>query len=383
MIKDLIKKEAARQKKSLSLIPSENYASQAVMAAVGSPLMNKYAEGYPHKRYYNGNAIVDQVEDEVRKLALKVFRLSPKQWGANVQAHSGSPANLAAYSGILTLGDKIMAMSLSEGGHLTHGSPVSLTSKLFQFKHYGVKEDGYLDYDAILRLAKEFQPKLIVCGFTAYTRTVDFKKFREIADAVGAKLMADVSHIAGLIAGGAHPSPFPYADVVTFTTHKTLRGPRGAVIIARSEFMDGINKALFPGMQGGPHLHTIAGIGVALEEALKPSFKTYAKQVVKNAKALARELKKLGYTLVSGGTDNHLMLVDLRPQGITGGEAANLLEKHGLVVNKNSIPHDPAKPWNPNGIRLGTPAATTRGMKEKDMIKLAQKIHVCLSKAKK
>lgn len=381
-IKNLIKKEIARQKKTLSLIPSENYASKAVMAAVGSPLMNKYAEGYPHKRYYNGNDIVDQVEDEVRRLALKAFKLDATKWGANVQAHSGSPANLAAYTGMLQMGDKIMAMSLSEGGHLTHGSPVSLTSKLFKFQHYGVNADGYLDYDEILRLAKEFQPQLIVCGFTAYTRTVEFKKFREIADAVGAKLMADVSHIVGLIVGGAHPSPFPYADVVTFTTHKTLRGPRGAVIIARAELIDGINKALFPGMQGGPHLHSIAGIGVAFEEALTPSFKTYAKQIVKNAKALAKELTKLGYTLVSGGTDNHLMLVDLRPQGITGGDAANMLEKHGLVVNKNSIPHDPAKPWKPNGIRLGTPAATTRGMKEKDMIKLARKIHEILSKKK-
>lgn len=381
-IQTLIKKEVARQKKSLSLIPSENYASKAVMAAVGSPLMNKYAEGYPFKRYYNGNGVVDQLEDQVRVLALKAFKLDPKRWGANVQAHSGSPANLAAYTGTLQIGDKIMAMSLAEGGHLTHGSPVSLTSKLFQFKHYGVKEDGYLDYESIMAMAKEYQPKLIVCGFTAYTRTVDFKKFRDIADAVGAKLMADVSHIAGLIVGGAHPSPFPYADIVTFTTHKTLRGPRGAVIIAKAELIDGINKALFPGMQGGPHLHTIAGIGVALEEALKPAFKKYAKQIVKNAKVLAGELKKLGYTLVSGGTDNHLMLVDLRPQGMTGGDAANLLEKHGLVVNKNSIPHDPAKPWNPNGIRLGTPAATTRGMKEKDMIKLARKIHEILKKGK-
>lgn len=382
MIKDLIKKEIARQKKTLSLIPSENYASKAVMAVVGSPLMNKYAEGYPHKRYYNGNGIVDQMEDEVRQLALKAFKLDPKQWAANVQPHSGSPANLAAYLGTLKMGDRILAMSLSEGGHLTHGSPVSVTSKLFQFKHYGVGTDGYLDYDDILRLTKEFQPQLIVCGFTAYPRTIDFKKFREIADAVGAKLMADVSHIAGLIVGGAHPSPFPYADIVMFTTHKTLRGPRGAVLISRTELIDGINKALFPGMQGGPHLHSIAGIGVALEEALKPSFKTYAKQIVKNAKALAGELKKLGYTIVSGGTDNHLMLVDLRPQGITGGEAANMLEKHGLVVNKNSIPYDPGKPWNPSGIRLGTPAATTRGMKEKDMIKLARRIHEILSKKK-
>lgn len=382
MIKDLIKKEIARQKKTISLIPSENYASKAVMAAVGSPLMNKYAEGYPHKRYYNGNGIVDQMEDEVRQLALKAFKLDPKQWAANVQPHSGSPANLAAYLGTLKMGDRILAMSLSEGGHLTHGSPVSVTSKLFQFKHYGVGADDLLDYDEILRLTKEFQPQLIVCGFTAYPRTIDFNKFREIADAVGAKLMADVSHIAGLIVGGAHPSPFPYADIVMFTTHKTLRGPRGAVLISRTELIDGINKALFPGMQGGPHLHSIAGIGVALEEALKPSFKTYAKQIVKNAKALAGELKKLGYTIVSGGTDNHLMLVDLRPQGITGGEAANMLEKHGLVVNKNSIPYDPGKPWNPSGIRLGTPAATTRGMKEKDMIKLARRIHEILSKKK-
>ncbi len=382
MIKNLIKKEIARQKKSLSLIPSENYVPKAIRAVLATELVNKYAEGYPGKKYYNGNEVIDAIENEVKSLALKAFKLDPEKWGANVQPHSGSPANLAAYTGTLQLGDRIMGMSLADGGHLTHGSPVSLTSKLFKFRHFGVDEKGFLDYDDILRIAREFKPQLIVCGFTAYPREVDFKRFRKIADEVGAKLMADISHIAGLVVGGAHQSPFPYADVVTFTTHKTLRGPRGAIIIAKKELITGIDKALFPGMQGGPHMHTIAAIGMTLEEAMKPAFKKYAGQIVKNAKALAGEFMRLGMSVSTGGTDNHLLLVDMTPFGMTGGQAADLLERHGLVVNKNMIPHDPRKPWDPSGIRLGTPAATTRGMKEKDMIKLARKIQGILSKKK-
>ena len=382
MIRDLIKKETERQKKTLTLIPSENYVSKAVREAEGSILINKYAEGYPGKRYYNGNKVVDEMENRARGLVLKAFKLSSKEWSVNVQPHSGSPANLAAYLGTLQLGDKIMAMSLAHGGHLTHGHSVSWTGKLFKFKHYGVNDDGLLDYDEIERLAKEFRPKLIVCGFTAYSRAIDFKRFRAIADSVGAKLMADISHICGLVVGGAHPSPFPYADIVTSTTHKTLRGPRGAFIVSRNPLGEGIDKAVFPGLQGGPHLHTIAAIGVALEEALTPKFRAYAKQIVKNAKALAEELLHLGMKIISGGTDNHLMLIDMTPLGLTGAEAANRLEAEGIIVNKNSIPNDPNRPWNPSGIRLGTPAATTRGMKEKDMIKLARKIHSVLSKKK-
>lgn len=386
MIKKLIKKETRRQRKVINLIPSENYASGAVLAALGSSLVNKYAEGYAHKRYYFGNQAIDKVEDEVKNLVYEVFKISSKKYSVNVQPYSGSLANLAAYLGAVGVDGKILAMSLAHGGHLTHGHPVSWTGKLFNFKHYGVNENGFIDYAEVLKIAKKFKPKLIVCGATAYPRKLDFKKFRRIADNVGAYLMADIAHIAGLIAGGAHSSPFPYADIVTTTTQKTLRGPRGAVIIAKrrssidhSLLAENIDKAVFPGLQGGPQMHTIAAIGVCLEEALKPGFKKYAKQIVINAKALAEELKRLGCKLISGGTDNHLMLIDVTPLGLTGKTAGEKLEKAGIIVNKNAIPFDNRKPWDPSGIRLGTPAVTTRGMKEKDMVKIAKAIYKILS----
>lgn len=395
MIKKLIQKETARQKKVINLIPSENYVSKNVLAALGSPLTNKYAEGYPFKRYYQGVAIIDQIESLTQKLALKVFKLSSKKWDVNVQPYSGSIANLGAYFGALEPGDKIMGLSLAHGGHLTHGHSVSKTSKIFSFSQYGVGANGYLDYEEISKMAQEFRPKLIVIGATAYPRKFDFKKFGQIANSVGALLMADIAHIAGLIAGGVHPSPFPYADIVTTTTQKTLRGPRGAIIFSKKlanidrrlkanphwqTLSENINKAIFPGLQGGPQMHTIAAIGVCLEEALKPSFKKYAKQVVANAKALATELKRLGFKLISGGTDNHLMLIDVTPLGLTGKVAGERLERAGIIVNKNMIPYDTRKPWDPSGIRLGTPAVTTRGIKEKDMIKIARKIHKVLTK---
>lgn len=386
-IKNLIQKKIRKQAKVINLIPSENIVSKNVLAALGSPLTNKYAEGRSHQRYYFGNAVIDEIEDRTVELVYKVFKISSQKWGVNVQPYSGSIANLAAYLGAVPLGGKILAMSLSHGGHLTHGHAVSWTGKLFNFKHYGVGPDGYLDYDEILKKAHAFRPKLIVCGATAYPRRLDFKKFRNIADQVGALLMADISHIAGLVAGGAHPSPFPHAAIVTTTTQKTLRGPRGAIIISakrqtkneKETLAEKIDKAVFPGLQGGPQMHTIAAMGVCLEEALRPSFKKYAKQVVANAKALAGELQRLGLKVISGGTDNHLMLVDVTSLGLSGKEAGERLEKHGIIVNKNMIPFDMRKPWDPSGIRLGTPAVTTQGMKEKDMVKIAKKIKQILS----
>jgi len=348
------------------------------LSALGSELTNKYAEGKSHQRYYFGCGVVDRIEDEVKKLVYKVFKISPAKYGVNVQPHSGSIANLACYLGVLNLGDKVLAMSLEHGGHLTHGHKTSWTGKLFKFEHYGVGRDGFIDYKKIAGRAKKFKPKLVVAGNSAYPGKLDFKKFRKIADSVGALLMADISHIAGLIVGGAHSSPFPYADVVTTTTHKTLRGPRGAIIIAKKELADKIDKAVFPGLQGGPHLHTIAAIGVCLEEALRPSFKKYAKQIVKNARTLAKELKKFGFKVIIGGTDNHLMLVDVTPLGLGGKEAGEKLERAGIIVNKNTIPHDKRSPQNPSGIRLGTPTVTTQGMKEKDMKIIAQKIYKVL-----
>lgn len=416
---NLIKKEVARQKKIINLIPSENYASKDVLAALGSPLTNKYAEGKSHQRYYFGNEVVDQIEDRVKELVYKIFKISRKNWEVNVQPYSGSIANLAAYIGSVGLDGRILAMSLEHGGHLTHGHHVSLTGQLFKFEHYGVNKSGWIDYDEVAKIAKKFKPQLVVCGATAYPRKLDFKKFRKIADSVvypairgpdgpsgprreqnrrGAMLMADISHIAGLIVGEAHPSPFPYADIITTTTHKTLRGPRGAIIITRKSeiqnpksekirkpkklenLADQIDKAVFPGLQGGPQLHTIAAIGVALEEALQPSFKKYVKQVVANAKMLAVELKRLGFKIVSGGTDNHLMLVDVSPLGLTGKQAGKRLEDAGIIVNKNIIPYDPRKPWDPSGIRLGTPAITTQGMKEEEMVRIARKICEVLTK---
>lgn len=380
-IKDLIKKEVIRQKKVINLIPSENYVSKNVLAALGSPLTNKYAEGRSHQRYYFGTNVVDEIEDKVQELTYKVFKISSTVYDVNVQPYSGSIANLAIYLGTLKLGDKILAMSLEHGGHLTHGHRVSWTGKLFNFQHYGVSSAGVIDYGAVLKIAQKFKPKMIVTGASAYSRKIDFKKFRSVADKVGAILMADISHIAGLVVGGVHPSPFPYADVVMTTTHKTLRGPRGAIIISKKKLADGIDKALFPGLQGGPQLHTIAAMGVALEEALKPSFKKYTKQVVANAKVLAAELKCLGFKIISGGTDNHLMMVDMTSLGLTGKEAGERLERAGIIVNKNMIPHDQRKPWDPSGIRLGTPAVTTQGMKEKDMVGIAKKIKYLLTKS--
>ena len=390
MIKKLIQKEVRRQNKVINLIPSENYISKNVLAALGSPLTNKYAEGQPNKRYYFGNSVVDEIENKTKELVYRAFKITSKDYGVNIQPYSGSIANLAAYLGTVNIGDKILGMSLEHGGHLTHGHHVSWTGKLFKFEHYGVGKDGYLDYNNIVKIAKEFKPALIVCGATAYSRQLDFKKFRNIADSVGALLMADISHIAGLIVGGAHSSPFPYADIVTTTTQKTLRGPRGAIVVSRKlkvksekfkeeTLSEKIDKAIFPGLQGGPQIHTIAAMGVALEEALRPSFKKYAKQVVDNAKKLSEELGRLGFKIISGGTDNHLLLVDVTPLGLTGSEAGSKLEKAGIIVNKNMIPFDTRKPWDPSGIRLGAPAVTTQGMKEKDMVRIANKIKEVLS----
>jgi glycine hydroxymethyltransferase len=368
----IYEKEEARQARVINLIPSENYVSPAVLEALGTEFVNKYAEGYPKKRYYFGNKYIDEIEEYTQELALKLFKLSSKKWSVNAQPYSGSPANLAIYLGLLKPGDKILAMSLGHGGHLTHGHKVSATGQLFKFRHYGVNREGFIDYDRVLKIARQFKPKLIVAGITAYPRKIDFKKFGQIADKVGAYLMADIAHIAGLIVAGAHPSPFPYADVVTSTTHKTLRGPRGAFIISKRELAEKIDKIVFPGLQGGPHMNKIAAMAVAFEEALKPSFKAYSKQVVKNARVLAEDFNKYGFKLISGGTDNHLILIDVTPLKLSGKQAGELLEKAEIVVNKNTIPYEKRKPWDPSGIRIGTPAVTTRGMKEREMKKIAE-----------
>ena len=395
-IEKLIREEAARERKVVNLIASENFVSNDVLEALGSVFTNKYAEGYPGGRYYGGTVVADKLENIVRKRALKLFHLSPNEWSVNVQPYSGSPANLAIYLALVPPGEKIMGMSLAMGGHLTHGQKVSVTGKLWNQIPYGVSQKTEtLDYAEIAKIAKKERPAIIVTGYTAYPRVIDFGKFRKIADSVGAVLMVDMSHFAGLVAGGAYPTPFKYADVVMATTHKTLRGPRGAMIFSRkiqisnfkfqtnSKFKiknqkitiaEAIDRAVFPGLQGGPHLNAIAAIGVALREDAKPEFKKYAKQIVKNAKMLAGELKRLGWRIVSGGTDTHLILVDTMSRGIGGKEAAEKLERAGIIVNKNTIPYDTRKPTDPSGIRIGTPAATTRGMKEKDMKKLAAKI---------
>lgn len=378
---NLIKAETERQKDTLDLIPSENIASQAVREALGSPLTNKYSEGYPEKRYYAGNRIIDEIELLTQERARKVFRLS-KKWHVNVQPYSGSPANMATYYALLEPGDTLMGMSLPFGGHLTHGWKVNFSAKFYKSIQYGVGRDGWIDYNEVRKLAKKEKPKIIVCGATAYPRIFDFKKFRKIADEVRAYLLADIAHIAGLVAVGAHPSPFPYADVVTTTTHKTLRGPRGAIIFANRESQTAkrnkidiaaaIDKAVFPALQGGPHDNQTAAIAQCLYEALQPSFKKYGHQIVKNAKALSRHLQKLGFNLISGGTDNHLMLVDLTNSGFSGRDAQDRLEEIGIIVNRNTIPYDTRSPFDPSGIRLGTPSATTRGMKEKEMEKIAE-----------
>ena len=400
-IEKLIKAEEKRQKSVVNLIASENVVSKDVLAALGSVLTNKYAEGYSGKRYYGGNKIIDSVEDLCVARALKLFKLKGSEWVVNTQALSGSPANLAVYLALVPLGGKIMGLKLSDGGHLTHGQKVSITGKVWQQVPYGVDpKTGLIDYDEVKKIALKEKPHLIVAGFTAYPRIVDWKKFREIADTCGAYLMVDMSHVAGLVAGGAYPSPFPYADVVTTTTHKTLRGPRGALIFSRrvpaKRSLDDltvskgnsvpkgslrllnevIDKAVFPGLQGGPHENQVAATVIALGEAMTPAFKKYAKQVVKNARVLAKELARLGWRVISGGTDSHLILLDtwMEGKGVSGQEASNKLEAAGIIVNKNAIPGDTRSPLDPSGIRLGTAAETTRGKKEKDMIKLAQKI---------
>ncbi|OHA63809.1 MAG: serine hydroxymethyltransferase [Candidatus Wildermuthbacteria bacterium RIFCSPLOWO2_01_FULL_48_29] len=376
---DLIKKEEKRQVQTIDLIASENYPSRAVRAALTSLFVAKYSEGRPYKRYYGGMENVDVLETLVEERAKKAFGLG-EDWAVNVQPYSGSPANYAVYRGLLDRGDTILSLDLSHGGHLTHGSPVSLSGIDFHIVHYMVDQRTQrLDYGAIGELAIEARPKLIIAGYSAYSRIIDFEAFGKIAQKVGAYLMCDIAHIAGLIVGKAHPSPFPHADVVTTTTHKTLRGPRGAMIICREGLRDKIFPKVFPGLQGGPHNHTIAALGVALKEAVTPAFRRYASQVVKNAQALAKHLQAHDFEIVSGGTDNHVMLVDLRNKEIRGKQAQELLESAGIVTNRNTIPFDPNTPFNPSGVRFGTPAVTTRGMKEREMKQIASWISEVIS----
>ncbi len=367
--------ELARQRRNLELIASENIVSEPVMAAMGSVLTNKYAEGLPGKRYYGGCQCVDVVENIARDRACKLFGAE----AANVQPHSGAQANTAVYFAMLEPGDTVMGMNLNEGGHLTHGSPVNISGKYFNFVPYGVDpETHYIDYDKVLEIAKECKPKLIVAGASAYPRVIDFPKLREIADEVGAYLMVDMAHIAGLVAGGVHPNPVPYCDFVTTTTHKTLRGPRGGLILMKEKYAKEINKAVFPGTQGGPLMHTIASKAVCFGEAMKPEFKEYAAQIVKNCKALADGLTNRGNKLVSGGTDNHVLLMDLRGTGVTGKELEARLDECYITVNKNTIPNEPLSPFVTSGVRIGTAAVTTRGLKEDDMDKIAEYITLVL-----
>lgn len=365
----LIQKETQRQKEQLQMIPSENYASKEVLQATGSILTNKYSEGYPGKRYYQGNLYMDAIEKVTIERAKKLFSAEH----ANIQSLSGTPANLSVYIALLNPGDRVLAMGTAAGGHLSHGSPVSISSVLFKFSHYGVdRKTQRIDYKEVAKLAQEIKPKLIVCGASAYPRVIDFKKFGDIAKAVGAYLLVDIAHIAGLVVAGLHPSPFPWADVVTTTTHKTLRGPRGAIILCKKKYAQEIDRAVFPGgVQAGPHNNLHAAKAVCFWEAMQPEYKKYIEQVVKNAKVLAEELKKYGFDLVSGGTDTHLLLIDLRSKKVSGRDAAEALENAGIVVNKNLVPFDPETPMNPSGIRLGTPAITSRGMGETEMQKIA------------
>lgn len=368
-----VEAELKRQRRGLELIASENLVSEAVMIAMGTPLTNKYAEGYPEKRYYGGCECVDVVEKIAIERACKLFGAEH----ANVQPHSGAQANTAVYFALLKPGDTVLGMNLAHGGHLTHGSPVNMSGSYFNFVPYGVNENGFIDYDELEKIAKENNPKLIVAGASAYPRTIDFERISKIAKAVGAYFMVDMAHIAGLVAAGLHPSPVPYADVVTTTTHKTLRGPRGGLILCREELAKAIDKAIFPGTQGGPLMHTIASKAVCFGEALKPEFKEYQAQIVKNAKALANTLLEEGFDLVSGGTDNHLMLLDLRPFKITGKELEKRLDECYITVNKNAIPNDPEKPFVTSGVRIGTPAVTSRGLVEEDMVVLGKLIKLC------
>ena len=371
-IADAIKAEMERQNSHIELIASENWVSKAVMAAMGSPLTNKYAEGYPGKRYYGGCQCVDVVENLAIDRAKELFGCEY----ANVQPHSGAQANLAVFFAMLEPGDKVMGMNLDHGGHLTHGSPVNISGKYFNIVSYGVNEEGVIDYDNVREIALRERPKLIVAGASAYARTIDFKKFREIADEAGAYLMVDMAHIAGLVAAGLHPSPIPYAHVTTTTTHKTLRGPRGGMILCNQEAADkfNFNKAVFPGIQGGPLEHVIAGKAVCFKEALQPEFKEYQQQILKNAQALCKGLQSRGVKIISGGTDNHLMLVDLRDEEVTGKELERRLDEAHITCNKNTIPNDPRSPFVTSGVRLGTPAVTTRGMVEEDMDVIAEGI---------
>lgn len=367
-----IEQETERQNDHIELIASENFVSKAVMATMGSPLTNKYAEGYPGKRYYGGCQYVDVAEDLARERAKELFGCTY----ANVQPHSGAQANMAVFFALLQPGDTVMGMNLAHGGHLTHGSPVNMSGAYFNIVPYGVNDEGYIDYDKVEAIAKECKPKMIIAGASAYARKIDFKRFREIADEVGAYLMVDMAHIAGLVAAGLHESPIPYAHVTTTTTHKTLRGPRGGMILSSEEFATEhkLNKAVFPGIQGGPLMHVIAAKAVCFKEALDPSFKEYAKKVVENAAALAEGLKKRGFHIVSGGTDNHLLLVDLQNKNVTGKEAEHLLDAANITCNKNTIPNDPQSPFVTSGIRLGSAAVTTRGFNEEDMDQVAEAI---------
>ena len=366
--------EQNRQNSHLELIASENWVSKAVMAAMGSPLTNKYAEGYPGKRYYGGCECVDVVEELARNRAMELYGCTY----ANVQPHSGAQANLAVQFALLQPGDTVMGMNLDHGGHLTHGSPANISGTYFNIVPYGVNDDGFIDYDKLEEIAKECKPKMIIAGASAYARTIDFKRFREIADEVGAFLMVDMAHIAGLVAAGLHPSPIPYAHVVTTTTHKTLRGPRGGMILSSAEFAKEhkLNKAVFPGIQGGPLMHVIAAKAVCFKEALDPSFKVYQQGIIDNAQALAKGLISRGLKIVSGGTDNHLMLLDLTPFNLTGKEIEALMDEAHLTANKNTIPNDPQKPNVTSGIRLGTPAVTSRGLKTEDMDQIAEAISI-------
>lgn len=375
-IADAIQAEMERQNSHLELIASENWVSKAVMAAMGSPLTNKYAEGYPGKRYYGGCQCVDVVEDLARERAKKLFGCDY----ANVQPHSGAQANLAVFFAMLEPGDKVMGMNLDHGGHLTHGSPVNISGKYFNVVSYGVNDEGVIDYDKVREIAVKEKPKMIIAGASAYARIIDFKKFREIADEVGAYLMVDMAHIAGLVAAGLHPSPIPYADVTTTTTHKTLRGPRGGLILCNQEAADkfNFNKAVFPGIQGGPLEHVIAGKAVCFKEALESEFAEYQKQIIKNAQALSKGLMGRGVKIISGGTDNHLMLIDLRGEEVTGKELEKRLDAAHITCNKNTVPNDPRSPFVTSGVRLGTPAVTTRGLKEEDMDVIAECIALVL-----
>ncbi|MBE6082974.1 MULTISPECIES: serine hydroxymethyltransferase [Tissierellales] len=370
-----IELEISRQRNKIELIASENFVSKQVMEAMGSQLTNKYAEGYPAKRYYGGCEYVDIVENLARDRLKKLFNAEH----ANVQPHSGSNANLGVYFAVLKPGDKVLGMNLSQGGHLTHGSPVNISGTYFNFVPYGVdKKTERIDYDQLREIALKERPKLIVAGASAYPRIIDFKKFKEISDEIGAYLMVDMAHIAGLVAAGLHPSPVPYADFVTTTTHKTLRGPRGGAILCKEKYAKIIDKAIFPGIQGGPLMHVIAAKAVSFGEALKDDFKDYQKQIIKNAKVLSEELLNKGFRLVSGGTDNHLILIDVRSKGLTGKKAEAMLDEIGITANKNTIPFDPESPFVTSGVRIGTPAVTTRGMKEEDMKEIAEIMNLAL-----